>query len=67
MPLVEHVTHDLVVYFQGHCVMYLEGQVIVVVRKNLCIFEGLVVFFTYLTFTSAGVHNLHPARYLLPY
>ena len=31
------------------------------------LFEGLVMFFTYLTFTSAGVHYLHPARCLLPY
>ena len=31
------------------------------------LFEELVMFFTYLTFTSAGVHYLHPARCLLPY
>ena len=44
----------------------LEGRV--VAKEKFCVYiEGLIVFFTCLTFTSAGVHDLHPARCLLPY
>jgi len=38
-----------------------------VYKKRIIFVEGLVVFFFYLTCMSAGVHNLHPARCLLPY
>ena len=46
-------------------IMLCSGQV--GVKGFVLLFEGLVMFFTYLTFTSTGVHYLHPARCLLPY
>ena len=41
------------------------GQVLYI-KKDIFL-EGLIVFFSYLTYMSAGVQDLHLARYLLPY
>ena len=41
------------------------GQVLYI-KKDIFL-EGLIVFFSYLTYMFAGVQDLHLARYLLPY